>query len=33
MSAVMVVSLIPLMAITMILQKKMIRGLTAGALK
>ena len=33
MSAVMVVSLIPLMTITMILQKKMIRGLTAGALK
>ena len=33
MSAVMVVSLIPLMGITMILQKKMIRGLTAGALK
>ena len=33
MSAVMVVSLIPLMAITMVLQKKMIRGLSAGALK
>ena len=33
MSAVMVVSLIPLMAITMVLQKKMIKGLTAGAIR
>jgi len=33
MSAVMVVSLIPLMAITMVLQRKMIKGLTAGAIK
>ncbi len=33
MSAVMVVSLIPLMAITMVLQKKMIKGLTAGAVR
>ncbi len=33
MSAVMVVSLIPLMIITMVLQKKMIKGLTAGAIK
>jgi len=33
MSAVMVVSLIPLMTITMVLQKKMIKGLTAGAIK
>jgi multiple sugar transport system permease protein len=33
MSAVMVVSLIPLMAITMVLQKKMIKGLTAGSIK
>jgi multiple sugar transport system permease protein len=33
MSAVMVVSLIPLMTITMVLQRKMIRGLTAGALR
>lgn len=33
MSAVMVVSLIPLMAITMLLQKKMIKGLTAGSIK
>ncbi len=33
MSAVMVVSLLPLMTITMILQRKMIRGLTAGALR
>jgi multiple sugar transport system permease protein len=33
MSAVMVVALIPLLAITMALQKQMIKGLTAGALK
>ncbi len=33
MSAVMMVSLIPLLVITMVLQKKMITGLTAGALK
>ncbi len=33
MSAVMVVSLLPLMAITMVLQRKMIRGLTAGAIR
>jgi multiple sugar transport system permease protein len=33
MSAVMVVALIPLMAITMVLQKRMIKGLTAGAIK
>ena len=33
MSAVMVVALIPLMTITMVLQKQMIKGLTAGALK
>ncbi len=33
MSAVMMVALIPLLAITMILQKQMIKGLTAGALK
>lgn len=33
MSAVMVVSLLPLMTITMILQRKMIKGLTAGAIK
>jgi ABC-type glycerol-3-phosphate transport system permease component len=33
MSAVMVVSLLPLMIITMILQKRMIKGLTAGAFK
>jgi multiple sugar transport system permease protein len=33
MSAVMVVSLLPLMAITMVLQKQMIKGLTAGAIK
>jgi ABC-type glycerol-3-phosphate transport system permease component len=29
----MVVALLPLMTITMVLQKKMIRGLTAGAIK
>jgi multiple sugar transport system permease protein len=33
MSAVMVVALLPLMTITMVLQRKMIRGLTAGAIK
>jgi multiple sugar transport system permease protein len=33
MSAVMVVALIPLMTITMVLQRKMIRGLTAGAIR
>jgi multiple sugar transport system permease protein len=33
MSAVMVVALIPIMAITMAMQKQMIKGLTAGALK
>ncbi len=33
MSAVMVVALIPLLSITMVLQKQMIKGLTAGALK
>jgi multiple sugar transport system permease protein len=33
MSAVMVVALIPLLTITMVLQKQMIKGLTAGALK
>jgi multiple sugar transport system permease protein len=33
MSAVMVVSLLPLMTITMVLQRKMIRGLTAGAIR
>jgi multiple sugar transport system permease protein len=33
MSAVMVVSLLPLMTITMVLQRKMIRGLTAGAVR
>ena len=33
MSAVMMVALIPLLAITMVLQKQMIKGLTAGALK
>jgi multiple sugar transport system permease protein len=33
MSAVMVVSLIPLMAITMVLQRRMIKGLTAGAIR
>jgi multiple sugar transport system permease protein len=33
MSAVMVVALVPIMAITMAMQKQMIRGLTAGALK
>jgi multiple sugar transport system permease protein len=33
MSAVMVVALIPLLTITMILQKQMIKGLTAGAIK
>jgi multiple sugar transport system permease protein len=33
MSAVMMVALIPLLTITMILQKQMIKGLTAGALK
>ena len=33
MSAVMMVALIPLLSITMVLQKQMIKGLTAGALK
>ena len=33
MSAVMMVALIPLLTITMVLQKQMIKGLTAGALK
>jgi multiple sugar transport system permease protein len=33
MSAVMVVALLPLMTITMVLQRKMIRGLTAGAIR
>ncbi len=33
MSAVMVVALIPLLTVTMILQKQMIKGLTAGAVK
>ncbi len=33
MSAVMVVALVPIMAITMLMQKQMIKGLTAGALK
>lgn len=33
MSAVMVVSLLPLMSIALVLQKKMIQGLTAGAFK